>query len=387
MGNRTFLSVTNANAKSIEYEHIAFETNNFLAPIWFCLVGREQFQRYGERLMEAWSKIQPHMDEPDVETFPEWESFSDAFEWQIPWLEAVEQMRLSLPRTLARYPMLAAPVQEWLNTLSTHVRLYPEPVIHLELSQYFSFTGDPALYLKDIEEYVSLCQSPHPSQAKVWQGAAESGYKLGGEHLPWREHKAVQAEQVLETKAAQSDPPTSVKRPSKLLQEFYIWLLAILLAALFLIVYFKTSSFWLAALAFLVPLSVPVLWHILFERPGKTSSHRPKSDALLERNNSLSINVFGMEHFDGNSLIGADGLQTGSAEDPSIPALIPWPQITQAQGISSHEIVLTISADHPPIPVAPIHLRLNGQLSAKDAASAINAIALAYKMAASAHDQ
>ncbi len=387
MGNRTFLSVANADAQSIDYEHIAFETNNFLAPVWFCLVSREQFQRYGERLMEAWSRIRPHMDEPDVETLPEWESFSDAFEWQIPWSEAAEQMRLSLPRTLARYPMLAAPVQVWLDTLSTHVRLYPDPVIHLELSQYFSFSDDPVLYLKDIEEYVSLWQSPHPSQAKVWQEAAESGYRLGGKHLPWREHEAVEAEHVMETKAAQSEPPTSAKRSSKWRQEFYIWLFTILCAALFLIVYVKTSSFWLASLGFLVPVSVPVLWHILFERSGNTFSHRPKTDAALEKNNSLSSSdASGMEHFDGNSLIAADGLQTGSEEDPSIPTLIPWPQITQAEAISSHEIVLTISADHPPVPVAPVHLRVDGQLSAKDTASAINAIALAYQMAASAYD-
>lgn len=65
MGNRTFLSVTNADTDSVDYENTAFETNNFLAPVWFCLVSQEQFQCYSDQLMQAWSKIQPHMDQPD----------------------------------------------------------------------------------------------------------------------------------------------------------------------------------------------------------------------------------------------------------------------------------------------------------------------------------
>jgi len=78
---------------------------------------------------------------------------------------------------------LATSVNEWLETLSTHVQQYSAAVIHLELSQYFSFTGDPTLYLKDIEKYVTHWQSPHPSQEKVWQGVADNSYMLNGEHL------------------------------------------------------------------------------------------------------------------------------------------------------------------------------------------------------------
>ncbi|MDI6679726.1 hypothetical protein QMA02_28445 [Bacillus wiedmannii] len=80
MGNRTFLSVTNADTDSINYENTAFETNNFLAPVWFCLVNQEQFQRYSDQLMQAWSKIQPYMDRSDVEDLPEWECFSKALQ-------------------------------------------------------------------------------------------------------------------------------------------------------------------------------------------------------------------------------------------------------------------------------------------------------------------
>lgn len=78
MGNRTFLSVTNADTDSINYDNTAFETNNFLAPVWFCLVSQEQFQCYSDQLMQAWNRIHPYMDQPDVEDLPEWECFSKA---------------------------------------------------------------------------------------------------------------------------------------------------------------------------------------------------------------------------------------------------------------------------------------------------------------------
>ncbi|MCU5431283.1 hypothetical protein ACTFRO_27095 [Bacillus cereus group sp. MYBK163-2] len=90
MGNRTFLSVTNADTDSINYENTAFETNNFLAPVCFCLVSQEQFQRYSDQLMQAWSKIQPYMDQSDVEDWLEWDCFSKALKWQIPWTDAAE---------------------------------------------------------------------------------------------------------------------------------------------------------------------------------------------------------------------------------------------------------------------------------------------------------
>lgn len=107
-GNRTFLSVTNAHTDSIHYENIAFETNNFLAPVWFCLVSQEQFQRYSEQLMQVWSKIQPYMDQPDVEDLPEWECFSKVLQWQIPWPDAVGQLRLRLLGTLTHFSSLSA---------------------------------------------------------------------------------------------------------------------------------------------------------------------------------------------------------------------------------------------------------------------------------------
>lgn len=55
-----FLSVTSADTDSVDYENIAFETNNFLVPVCFCLVSQEQFRGYSEQLMQALSKIQPH---------------------------------------------------------------------------------------------------------------------------------------------------------------------------------------------------------------------------------------------------------------------------------------------------------------------------------------
>lgn len=378
MGNRTFLSVTNADTDSVDYENTAFETNNFLAPVWFCLVSQEQFQRYSGQIMQAWSRIQPHMDQPDVEDLPEWECFSEAFQWQIPWADAAEQLRLSLPGTLAHFPSLAAPVHEWLETLLTHVQRHSAAVIHLELSQYFSFTGDPALYLKDIQEYVTLWQSPHPSQVKVWQGAADNLYMLNGEHLPWRERTAAQPEQAPEIQPAQSIPPTSGKR-AKWRQELYIWLLAILSAALFLTVYVKTSSGWLAVLGFLIPSLLIVLWNVIFGSK-KISRHQMEAAMALKRNSTGSYAVLRIEYFDGHSPIAVDGMETGLSEDKSLPDLIPWLQIIQAKVLSSHEVGLMISTKNPPDSTLQLHFKLDEQLVAKDTVSAVNAIVLVHKM-------
>ncbi|RAV13619.1 hypothetical protein [Paenibacillus contaminans] len=379
MGNRTFLSITNADTDSVDYENIAFETNNFLAPVWFCLVSQEQFQRYSGQLLLAWSKIQPHMDQPDVEDLPEWECFSEAFQWQIPWADAAAQLRLSLPGTLAHYPSLAAPVHEWLETLSTHVQRYSAAVVHLELSQYFSFTGDPALYLKDIQECVNLWQSPHPSQEKVWQGAADNIYMLNGEHLPWKERTLTQLEQAPEIQPAQSIPPASRKHLPKWRQEFYIWLLAILSAALCLTVYVKTSSGWLAVLGFLIPSLFIVFWNVIIG-PKKNSRHRLEAATTLKRNSHPSNAVFRIEYFDGHSPLGVDGMETSPSEDKSLPDVIPWLQIMQAKVLSSHEVGLMISTNNLPVSTIQLHLKLDEQLVAKDTVSAVNAIVLAHKM-------
>jgi hypothetical protein len=379
MGNRTFLSVTNADTDSVNYENTAFETNNFLAPVWFCLVSQEQFLRYSEQLLQAWSKIKPHMDQPDVEDLPEWECFSEAFQWQIPWADAAEQLRLSLPGTLAHFPALAAPVHEWLETLSTHVQRYSAAVIHLELSQYFSFTGDPALYLKDIQKYVTLWQSPHPSQERVWQEAADNFYMLNGEHLPWRERTVTQTDQALEIPPAQSIPPASRKRQPEWLQELYIWLLAILSAALFLTVYVKTSSGWLAVLGFLIPSLFNILWNVMIG-PKKTSRHRLEEATTLKRDSTPSDAELRIEYFDGHSPIGVDGMETYPSEDKSLPDLIPWLQIIQAKVLPTHEIELMISTKNPPVSTFQLHLKLDEQLVAKDTVLAVNAILLAHKM-------
>ncbi|MDM5232898.1 hypothetical protein [Lysinibacillus pakistanensis] len=377
MGNRTFLSVTNADTDLVDYENTAFETNNFLAPVWFCLVSQEQFQRYSGQLMQAWSKIQPYLEQPDIEDLPEWECFSEAFQWQIPWVDAAEQLRLSLPGTLAHFPSLAAPVYEWLETLSTHIQRYSAAVIHLELSQYFSFTGDPVLYLKDIEEYVNLWQSPHPSQEKVWQGAADNFYMLNGEHFPWRERVVAQPEQAPEIQPVQSIPPASEKRQPKWQQELYIWLLAILSAALFLIVYVNTSSGWLAVLGFLIPSMFIVLWNMIIG-PKKTARHLLETATTVRRSSTPSYAVLRIEYFGGHSHIGVGGMDTGALEDKSLPNLIPWLQIMQAKVLSSHEVELMISAKN--LPVSTLQLHLDEQLVATDIVSAVNAIVLAHKM-------
>jgi len=377
MGNRTFLSITSADTDSVDYENIAFETNNFLAPVWFCLVSQEQFQRYSGQLMQAWSKIQPYIDQPDVEDLPEWERFSEAFQWQIPWADAAAQLRLSLPGTLAHFPALAAPVHEWLEALSPHVQQYSAAVIHLELSQYFSFTGDPALYLKDIQEYVSLWHSPHPSQEKVWQGAGDNFYMLTGEHLSWRERTVAEPEQAPEIEPASPKPPASGKRQPKWRQELYLWGLAILSAALFFAVYVSTSSGGLAVLGFLVPSLFIVLWTRI---PKKNSRHLPEEATTQKRSSTPSYAGCRIEYFGGHSPIAVDGLETGPSDNQSLADRIPWLQIMQAKVLSSHEVELKISSQNPPVSNVQLHLKLEEQPAAKDIVLAVNAMVLAHKM-------
>lgn len=108
-GKQTFVIVTNADTDSINYENAAFETNNFLAPVYFCLVSQEQFQRYSDQLMQAWSKIQPYMDQSDVEDLPESNCFSKELQWQIPCTNVAEQLRLSFPCTLGHFSSLSLP--------------------------------------------------------------------------------------------------------------------------------------------------------------------------------------------------------------------------------------------------------------------------------------
>ncbi|MFD2117903.1 hypothetical protein ACFSTH_17685 [Paenibacillus yanchengensis] len=371
MGNRTFLSVSNAATDSIAYEHVAFETNNFLAPIWFCLVSQEQFQRYSDQVMQAWNNIQSFADHPNVEELPEWVAFSEAFQWQITWSDAAKQLCQNIPRTLAFFPSLADPVYEWLKTLSTHVERYSTPVIHLELSQYSSFYDDPVNYLRDIQTIVTLWQSPHRSHEKIWQEAAEDIYMLYGEQLPWVDQKVTDQEQVLEAQSVPPNPSVTRKSRPKGLEELYYWLLAILAAAVFFIVTYFTKSIWIGALAFVSPLIVIIL--INLPKRMKPASVLNKKDNIA----SFSNHVLNIEYFDGKSPIGAEGLAIDWLEGESIS----WKQILQVKELSSHEIEVVISAENEPITNKRIVLKLEEQLLARDIVLSIYAIRLVQKMA------
>jgi hypothetical protein len=382
------LSVTNVGADEGEYDNVAFETNNFLAPVWFSLVSREQFERYSERLMQTWGEVQPIINRPDAEELPEWQRFSEAVQWRIPWVESAKTLQINLPGVLACFPVLAGPVLEWLETLSSHVRRYPDALIHLELSQYFSFTGDPALFLRDIEQYVALWESPHPSQAYIWQGAADNAYRLIGEPVPWRDREDALPEPAPKPAA----PSATGKRSAKWLQELYIWLLAILSAALGFAVYYKSSSVWLAALGFFVPSLLLILWHALFG--PKRRSHRQEdavsgrsADSPRKEKVTPSPDGIGIEPFNGPSPIQADGLTLVSPEDdPSLPNVIPWPQIRQAAAISPHELELALAVEQTDGAGLRLRLKLDERLEAKDAASAVNAIVATYALRANAND-
>ncbi|MED2839101.1 hypothetical protein P4255_16590 [Bacillus wiedmannii] len=142
---------------------------------------------------------------------------------------------------------------------------------------------------------------------------------LNGEHFPWRERTITQTEQDLEIHPAQSIPPTRKRQP-KWLAELYIWLLAILSAALFLTVYVKTSSGWLAFLSFLIPSLFIILWNVIIS-PKKNFRHRLEEHTTLGTDSSSSYAVLRIEYLDGHSPIGMDGIEISPSEDTSLPDL------------------------------------------------------------------
>ncbi|MFE3577355.1 hypothetical protein [Lysinibacillus sp. NPDC059133] len=196
--------------------------------------------------------------------------------------------------------------------------------------------------------------------------------------MPWRERTVAQPEQNPEIQLAQSIPPASGKRQPKWRQELYIWVLAILSAAIFLTVYVNTSSVGLGVLGFLIPSMFIVLWNMIIG-PKKTSRHRKQAATTL-RNSTPSNAVLRIEYFDGYSPIRTDGMETGLSEDKSLPDLIPWLQIVQAKVLSFQDVELMISTKIPPVSTFQLHLKLDEQMVAKDTVSAINTIVLAHKM-------
>ncbi|MBP1992322.1 hypothetical protein [Paenibacillus eucommiae] len=400
MGNRTFLTVNEIEAVNGPYEEVAFETNNFLAPIWFSLVSQEHYQRYREQLLTAWEAVQPYLDNEDADAIPEWDAFYEALNLHIPWTEAAAQMRQSLPVTLARFPALGPYMAEWLETLSTHVQSYQSPVLHLELAQHFDFYGVPLPYLASIEDLLVLWWNPDELWFKRYNEKLND-YLLGGEHLPKRrreeertnveamagsaeigeldEHDepdapitpdrpdapdSLNTQQIEEVPAA--GPTHPQKRSSKRLQELYIWLLAILSAALFIGTLALTSSMWLAVLVFLFPAICIILWEIL-KRPKKIPS-------TIKNRPAPSSGESQITYYDGISpikLLGVDAVNLDKKESFTVP----WHHIVLAQVNSSNQVVLILHTEFESLypPVASVVV--NDKLAAEQIASATNAIA------------
>jgi len=376
MGNRTFLSVTakRAEAAEAQYEDVAFETNNFLAPLWFSLVSREQYRTYRERLIAAWEAVRPRLDEAELEDLPEWEAFSAALDWPIPWGEASAQLRRSLPVALARYPALGPPMSEWLATLETHVRAHPSPVtIRLELAQYFDFLSDPYPYLEQIEQNLRLWWSPDESRYGQWDDST-TAYLLGGEHLPKRSEE--RNDETVAHKTAEevrTIPPASSRKPSsKRKENFYLWLLAILSGALFLGTLLRTSSVWLSVLAFLLPSICIVLWE-LFIRPKKKPAALPKEKkAPAQAANKIA-------YYGGDSPITAQGI-VAVGPDKSVTFTVLWPHILRARADLDNQVSLVLHPEFESLYPSPAIVNLDGEQPADLVASAANAIARLSRM-------
>ncbi|GAA3410706.1 hypothetical protein ACFFNY_21110 [Paenibacillus hodogayensis] len=368
MGNRTFLSVT-AEAVEGQYEDVAFETNNFLAPLWFSFVTQEHYQCYRERLMTAWHAVKPHLEHEDLEDLPEWEAFAKALNWHIPWGEAVTQLRQSLPVTLARFPALGPYMLEWLETLFTHVQTHQSPVIHLELAQYFHFYTDPHQYLEQIEQCLHLWWRPDELWFERWNDTMNP-YQLGGEHLPKREgnsedqkkEEATVTPELEETRLANS---TSSKT-SKRLEGLYFWLLGSLSAGLFLGTLLLTSSKGLAVLAFLLPAICIVLWE-LFIRPKKIPSTKKERSVP-------SLVTSKITYYDGASPIKLQGIEAVNL-DKSGSFTVLWHHILRAQVGLPNQIVLILHAEFESLYPSPAVVRVDDELAAGHIASAANSIA------------
>lgn len=359
MGNRTFLSVTEADNVGGTYEFVAFETNNFLAPFWFCLVSGERYRQYRERLLNAWSTARPYMGEEGVEDRPEWQSFCDALDMDIVWSEALAQMRECLPGTLSRYPALGPYMSQWLETLHSHVKELRSPVVHLELAQFFDFYVDPVPYLEAIEEQLAMWSRPGPSSFAGQHGET-NGYMLGGEHL----NKGDGADDGRQPGGEEPAPPPARKAMTKRKQELYTWLLAVLSAALGLAALVLTANIWLTVFAFLLPSACIVARELIIRPKRKTSTGsvpppRPAgSDPFV--------------YFDGPSPIRPQGVEAGGADMPT--TTVPWPQIKLARAVSPSRIELELY-DSSRTSASNIRIELDSRLKTGEVASSIHSIA------------
>lgn len=379
MGNRTFLSVTNTDTVVVEYEHVAFETNNFLAPLWFCLVSQEQYGRYREQLLASWSLVQPHLEDEDLADSPEWSAFSEALDLHIPWVEASMQMRQSLPVTLARYPALSPYMSEWLRTLSSHVQVHPSPVLHLELSQYFSFSGDPILYLANIEEFLGGWWQPDESSFDYLDHITNS-YLLGGEHHIYRV-RADRLEQSTEPdikEATSNVPIAAIKKPiSKRLENLYTWLLALLSAALGLGAYLWTSSSWLAVFAFLLPSLCIIVWE-LRRRPKKAA--KGNNDRTFPSPTPRAI-----AYYNRISPIKLQGVQVVDL-DNNHSVTVPWQHIMLAQASPSGHIEIKLDAEAESLYPSRVNIVLEHGLEVEYVVSAIHSISQLWRLGWNGND-
>jgi len=272
MGNRTFLSVQQAG-ESAGYEAVAFETNNFLAPLWFCLLSETRYQQYCEQVTAAWEEVLPLLEldevEDEDENSPKVERFYDALNIELPWPEAYAQMQSCVSDTIARIPALAPYLAAWENTLQTHLAVHAEPVIHLELTQFFGFFEEPRAYLQALAHCLQLWRSPEADWLNRYYQKLD-GYELGGEHLPRRADSdssslgaALYPEAMSENRQASAS--TTAAR-SKRLDAILIWLYTLLSAALFLGILLLTSNVWLAILGFLLPSLGIILKEVMQQR-------------------------------------------------------------------------------------------------------------------------
>ncbi len=276
--------------------------------------------------------------------------FFEALDWHIPWNEAVSQMRHCLPAVLARYPGLAPHIKEWLETLYSHVREQRNPIVHLELVQFFSFYSEPLEYLKAVEACLDLWRNPNSAKLTDQGGMSADAYTLGGEHLPKtgltpepQDEAPLQQDTYVHaqtTEQLSGHPDGNTHHPGpKWREELHIWLLAVLLAAISIGIWAATSSGWLAALAFVLVAGI-ITWREASRQPRKltiSESHRaaPASEAKAEK----------ISYAEGSSPIKLEGIEAENALDQQ-HYLVRWEHIELVTLNVNGDLVLAIREEY-----------------------------------------
>ncbi len=265
MGHRTFLFVHEATESALTFNQCVDETNNRFALEWFAWLPQDVLDEYVLRIRGLKSVLEhePGNSESEVVEIPT--------EIRIPYTEALACFRQSLLLVLKRSPELAASMRDLFLAVEEHAQSLSSPMLTLDCLQMANFNGVDN-YLDDMVRHHAFwrLQMPlddvldstclHNTQSGIHtldiqtrsKGLAEKYQKLA------RLEEQAYGKNVVSQKG---------QRWRDKHEDMLSWILAIVAAAMFFVVYFLTRSLWLGGLAFL--LIAVVLTLLIYRRPAK----------------------------------------------------------------------------------------------------------------------